>query len=86
MNRTSDSKQIKKQPAVLADHLEKLKESEKQYKYLDLARELKKKLWNLKVTVIPTVVGALCTIPKGVIKGLEDWEIRGVEPIQTSVF
>ena len=37
---------------VPADHRINLKESEKKDKYLDLARELKK-LWNLKVTVVP---------------------------------
>ena len=40
--------------AVLADHRMKLKESEKNDKYLNLARELKK-LWNMKVMIIPTV-------------------------------
>ena len=38
--------------AVLVDYRVKLKESEKRDRYLDLARELKK-LWNMKVTVIP---------------------------------
>ena len=33
----------------------KLKECEKRYKYLDLARELKK-LRNMKVTIIPIVI------------------------------
>ena len=37
--------------AVLADHMIKLKESKKRYKYLDLARELKK-LCNMKVMMI----------------------------------
>ena len=32
-------------------------------KYLDLARELNK-LWNMKVKVIPIVVGALETVQK----------------------
>ena len=41
-----------------------LKESEKRDKYLDLARELKK-LWNMKVTAIPIVIGALGTVTKG---------------------
>ena len=49
--------------AVPADHRVKLKENEKMDKYLDLARELKK-LWNMKVKVIPIVVGALGTAPK----------------------
>ena len=45
---------------------------------MDLARELKKnKLWNTKVMVILIVIGALATISKGLIKGLEDFEIRG---------
>ena len=37
------------------------------------------------MTVIPIVVGALGTMPKGLLKGLEDLEIRGhVETIQTT--
>ena len=47
-----------------------------QDKYLDLARELKK-LWNMKVTVIPIVIGAHGTIPKRLVKRLVDLEIRG---------
>ena len=31
----------------------------------------------MKVTVIPIVISALGTIPKGWIKGLDDLEIRG---------
>ena len=69
--------------AVSADHRIKLEENEKKSKYLDLARELKK-LWNMKVTIIPVVIGAFVTDTKGLIKGLEDLEIRGwVETIQT---
>ena len=49
--------------AVPADHRIKLKECEKRDKYLDLARELKK-LWNMKVTIIPIVVGAFGTLTK----------------------
>ena len=68
--------------AFLADYRVKIKESEKRDKYLDLARELKN-LW--KVMVISVVIGALGTIPKGLIKRLEDLEIRGqVETIQTT--
>ena len=70
--------------AVLADHRIKLKESEKKDKYLDLARELKK-LWNMKVTIVPIVIGALGTVTKGLLKGLEDLEVgRRVETIQTT--
>ena len=69
--------------AVPADHRIKLKESEKKDKYLDLARELNK-LWNMKVTIIPIVIGSFGTVMKGLLKGLEDLEVGGrVETIQT---
>ena len=68
--------------AVPADHRVKLKESEKRNKYLDLGRELKK-LWNMKVTSI--VMDVLGTVTKGLIKGLEYFDMRGrVETIQTT--
>ena len=70
--------------AVPADHRIKLKECEKRDKYLDLARELKK-LWNMKVTIIPIVIGAFGKVTKGLLKGLEDLEVGGrVETIQTT--
>ena len=59
-----------------ADNRVKLKESEKKDNYLDLTRELKKQLWNMKVTVIPILIGALGTFTEGLVKGLEDFEIR----------
>ena len=60
----------------------KLKEYEKKDKNLDLARELKK-LWNTKVTIVPIVMGAIGTITKGLLKGLENLEFGGpVETIQ----
>ena len=62
--------------AVPADNRINLKENEKKGKYLDLARELKK-LWNMKVTIVPIVIGALGTITKGLLKGLEDLEVGG---------
>ena len=54
-----------------ADHWVKLRESENRVKYLDLARELKK-LWNMKVTVIPIVIGTLGRVTKGLVKGLRN--------------
>ncbi len=72
--------------AVPADHRIKLKECEKNDKYLDFAREFKK-LWNMKVTIIPIVIGAFGTVTKGLLKGLEDWEVGGrLETIQTTAF
>ena len=68
--------------AVPADHKVKIKENEKRDKYLDLARELKKKknFWNMKETVIPIIIGVLGTVPK------EELEIGGrTETICTTV-
>ena len=54
----------------MANHRVSVKESEKTDKYLDLTKEPKKqnktkqKLLNMEGTVIPTIVGALETIPK----------------------
>ena len=70
--------------AVPADHRIKLKECEKKDRYLNLARELKK-LWNMKVSIVPIVTGAFGTVTEGVLKGLEDLEVGGrVETIQTT--
>ena len=67
-----------------ADHRIKLKECEKKDKYLDLARELKK-LWNMKVTIVPILIDAFGTITKGLSKGLEDLGFSGwVETLQMS--
>ena len=70
--------------AVSADHKINLKEREKKDKDLDVARELKK-LWNMKVTIVPIVIGAFGTISKGLLKVLDDLEVDGpVETIQTT--
>ena len=60
--------------AVPADHRIKLKECEKKDKYHNFARELKK-LWNIKVTIIPIAICAFGTITKGLLKGLEDLKV-----------
>ena len=68
--------------AVPVDHRIKLKECEKRDKYLNLARDLKK-VWNMKVTIIPNVIGALGTVTK--VQGLEGLEIMGrVETVQAT--
>ena len=70
--------------AVPADRIIKLKECEKKDKYLDIARELKK-AWNMKMTIVPIVIGAFGTVTKGLLKGLEDLEIgERMETIQTT--
>ena len=56
---------------ISSDHRINLKEREKKDKYLYLVREFKK-LWNMKVTIVPIVIGALGTITEGLSIGLED--------------
>ena len=42
-------------------------------------------IWNMKVTIIPIVIGAFGTVTKGLLKGLEDLEVGDrVETIQTA--
>ena len=66
--------------AVPADHKMKLKECEKRNNDPDLARELKN-LWNIEVTIILLIIGALGTV---LLQELKDLEITGrVETIQT---
>ena len=68
-----------------ADQKIKLKESEKRDKYHDLAKELKR-LWNMKVTVMPIVIIALGTVTNGLVQEMDDFKkIRGrVETVQTT--
>ena len=49
--------------AVSTDYRVKIKINEKKDKYLDLARELSKS-WNMKVTVMPIIIGAFGRAPK----------------------
>ena len=53
----------------------KMKESKKINKYLDIARELKK-LWLIKVSVIPIIVYALEAVCKGLKKKRINWKSK----------
>ena len=71
--------------AVLAENRVKLKESEKNDKYLDRDRELEK-VWNMKAMIIPILTSDLSIVTKGLVKGWENLEITGQkETIQTTV-
>ena len=71
--------------AIPTDYRVEIKGNEKRDKYLDLVRELKK-LWNIKMMVIPIIINVLGIIPKGLVRGLEKLEIGGqVETTQTTV-
>ena len=53
--------------------------SKKKYKYLDLAKELKR-LWNMQVKIIQIVIDAYGTVTKRIIKGtggLGSWRTNG---------
>ena len=67
-----------------ADMKGKIKENEQRDKYFNLARELIKGE-NMKLAVIPIVICAFGTVPKGLIRGHEEFEIEGrAETIQTT--
>ena len=66
--------------AIPTDHRWKIKIGKKRNKYLDFARELRK-LWNMRVKVIPVLVGTLGTVYEGLEREPEALEIR--EQIET---
>ena len=42
-------------------------------------------LWNMKMTFVPIIIAGLCKVTKGLVKGVKDGEIRGLEEtIQTT--
>ena len=63
---------------VPEDHIMKLNESEKLDKNMDLASKLKK-LWNMKVSVIPIIVGILGTHSENL-----EVDFRRIETVQHS--
>ena len=72
--------------AVPVDNREEIKESEKRYEYLDSCqrtkkrnkKKQKKKQWNMRVSKIPIVFGALGTVPNGIKRELDEFEILPV--------
>ena len=67
------------------DHKVKIKESKNIRKHLNLAWE-QKMMWNVRVIVIPNVVGKLGTIPNNLKRGKKGLEISGrTETIETTV-
>ena len=58
---------------VSVDHRVKIKLNEKRDKYLDLARELKQ-LLNMRVSMIPFVIGALETAIRSLERGMKNWK------------
>ena len=62
--------------AFRTDHRIKLNECEERNQFLELARELTPP-WNINISVILILIRALGTLTKGLVKQLEDLEIRG---------
>ena len=61
---------------------QKINESERIDKYLDLAGEQEKNLCNMKATVIQILVGTFRTVSKNLEKKFDELEIRRIETIQ----
>ena len=68
-------KKKKKKKDIPANHRVKIKENEKRDKYLDFSRELGK-LCNMKVMVIPIVIGTLGRSPKVWKGGRMSWKLE----------
>ena len=60
---------------VPVDHRVKIKESKKVNKYLNIARELKR-LWNMRVMVIPVVDGVLGSVAKDLKNDWKNWKSK----------
>ena len=71
--------------AVPADHGVKLKELWKEGISTSTLLENWKKMWNIKLAIIPIEIGSFGTVIKGLVQGLEDAGITGwVETLQTT--
>ena len=70
-------------PAVPADQRVEISQQTKTESYQDLKRELQK-LWNLKTSIVPIVIGALGTIPKSLEKHLNELNAKvNISQMQT---
>ena len=57
------------------DRQVKIKENERRDKYSDLDKELRRPK-NMRMTVIPVVIGTLGTVPKGLERRLKENDLR----------
>ena len=81
LRRTAKSSDV----AIPEDGRVRAKEDEKVEKYQDLAREVRK-MWGVRIKVIPIVVGALGTIPLRLKENLRTIGVdTSIELIQRSV-
>ena len=68
---------------VPVHHRVKIQGTEKKYKYLDFTPKLRK-LWKMRMTVIPIIIGTRETVPEDLEKRPEDLEIG--ERMETPAF
>ena len=61
--------------AVPTNHKVKIIESKKRDKSSNLTGELRK-LWNIRVTVIPVIIGALGAVPQSLERGWKRWKSK----------
>ena len=68
--------------AIPKDNRVKKKKNRRKWKEKQIIRSCQnqKYLWNIKVAVIPVVVGTLGTVPKGLEKRLEEVKIKELRP------
>jgi len=57
--------------AIPADRNDVQKEGEKKLKYSNLCTEIKR-MWNLKCTIVPVIIGATGIVTRSLRKNLED--------------
>ena len=70
-------------PTVPADQRVEISQQTKTESYQDLKRELQK-LWNLKTSIVPIVIGALGTIPRSLEKHLNELNAKvNISQMQT---
>ena len=68
-----------------ANHRTDISQQRKTGNYQDVKRELRK-LWNLKMSIVPIVIGALGTIPKSLEKHLKELNVEvNISQMQTTV-
>ena len=71
--------------AVPADHRIEVSQQRKIENFQDLKRELQK-LWNLKISMAPVVIGALGTIPKSLEKHRNELNVEiNISQMQTTI-
>ena len=71
--------------AVPADHRIEVSQQRKIENFQDLKRELQK-LWNLKISMAPVVIGAFGTIPKSLEKHRNELNVEiNISQMQTTI-